>query len=106
MQLGRNSSNNSRWRRAEASSDDDGEGDYALIDGCLYSLLKPYTTVTKCLWLVVPSERKGLSGKHMWRQCFANTALSAGLCCLAGMAKDVKAEIAECAHCEANRLPP
>ncbi len=95
------------WAEAEASSDDDGGGDYALIDGCLYSLLKPYTTATECPRLVVPhSERKWLIVEaHVetgHRSALLTLRYLQAYAVWPGMAKDVKAEIAECACCEVN----
>ncbi len=35
------------WAEAEQNDQDDG-GDYAIIDGCLYSILRPYYTAVDC----------------------------------------------------------
>ena len=87
------------------------DGDYALIDGELYSLLLPHSHATAHPRKMVPEdERTELineahtdTGHRSWQPILRYIQT---YCVWPGMTADVKRRLALCPHCQGNRQAP
>ncbi len=98
------------WAEAEANDDDDG-GDYMLIDGMLYSLIRPYSTALECQRLLVPEGERARLIAEVHEETGHHAVLPTLRYLQAfgvwpGMAWDIKECLAECPICEVNRQAP